>query len=312
MPPLLPEIFSEPVYVGDMLGDAPIETGEPPEEAGRGSNEPPEKDLFSRVRDSVDRYLKRVVVPARYSGSWDESLHPRDEDGQFMKGYRIHPQQFTEDELHGNHRSQLWDESGYEDGSATRKGMSVSRSLRSLIDYFAGEHGGSVGRGAMLSGAHIVELEGDESGDDPWETENEALIHPKKLLSSTPIEGSKFMAQLTAEVNHRWRDQLDDGNEFYYDFAKSEWKERTSTGDLGDDVRPIMDEHEKKLDDIEAIIAFGPSTDDEDWDIIEEMLQKSPRLAEMLREADHEDWYPAGSDKFPNGRYPLTEAAISG
>lgn len=142
--------------------------------------------------------------------SFREEDHPRDGDGKFTKVFRIHSKEFTQQDLHDAHESKPWVDSGDERLDRPRKGLSASKSIEDLVDYFAGGNGVSIGRGALFNGSHFVELEGEESGDDPWEKESEILIHPKKIISSTPIEKHDFFRLLKEKINSRFEHQIDD------------------------------------------------------------------------------------------------------
>jgi hypothetical protein len=119
-----------------------------------------------------------------------------------MIGYRIHSTLMTDTDLHDGHTSLLWTETGEAETDRPRSGLSVTRSMESLVSYFTGGYGVSIGRGADLRDVYVVVIEGEESGDEPFEGHDvESLIHPTKILSAVPVLGSEFLALLKDSIN---------------------------------------------------------------------------------------------------------------
>lgn len=112
----------------------------------------------------------------------------------------------TDADIHDQHVSELWVDDGRAESS--RRGLSCCDDLESLLEYFAGHpaDGVSIGRGAALAGAYLVELEGEPSGDEPWEGEDtESLIHPTRIVRQEPV-GERFVTELARTVQKNWCD----------------------------------------------------------------------------------------------------------
>lgn len=116
--------------------------------------------------------------------------------------YRIAPKPMTDADLHEDHVSRLWVCSG--DANDERRGLSCCPSYADLVHYFCGNKGeNSVGRGASLEGAYLVELEGDLSDDAPWERNHEALIHPTRIVAQEPVT-ERFVQDVVAAMRSAW------------------------------------------------------------------------------------------------------------
>lgn len=113
--------------------------------------------------------------------------------GMTVTAYRISPRPLTEADLHDGHVSRVWDSTGIEDGD--RAGLSACDSYGGLIGYFAGGIGLSLGRGAALEGAYLVVLEGELSNDEPFDGDDEILVHPTRIVSQEPVT-ERFIADL--------------------------------------------------------------------------------------------------------------------
>lgn len=217
-------------------------------------NTPDEEDLQSFEQEAAAVAMDFLAVASERMGedfqklSFDESKHARDSSGRFAKGYRVHRKAFTKDDLHDRHESRPWIDSGDDAKDRPRRGMSVSGSLDELADYFAGGIGTSIGRGASLRDAHLAELEGDESGDDPFEPENEKLIHPKRLISSTPVEKHPFFGQLKEKINSRFGDRIPVGQEYDYVPELDDWLPVESKTKLPAKLYDWVTDHDWDLD----------------------------------------------------------------
>jgi hypothetical protein len=112
-----------------------------------------------------------------------------------MTYYRISPRPLTSDDCHREHTSQVW--IGDEE---SRSGLSCCASLSDLRDYFFGGDGVSYGRGAHLGGSYLVAFEGELSDDAPRD-EGECLVHPTKIISCTPVEGTSWLEDLLEDLS---------------------------------------------------------------------------------------------------------------
>jgi hypothetical protein len=130
--------------------------------------------------------------------------------------YRISPRPMADSDLHDRHESSLWIDDGLDE--RPRSGLSVCEGYEQLLSYFAGGCGVSLGRGAVYQGAYIVELEGEPSGDEPWERELEALIHPARIVSQEPV-AERFLADLCEHIEAM---MLRDGQRARYDAERDE------------------------------------------------------------------------------------------
>jgi len=119
--------------------------------------------------------------------------------------YRISKREMTEKDCHSNYTSSLWYNSNKEDD---RRGISCCNTLEQLMKYFLGDVGTSFCRGAQIGGSYLVELEGEESEDEPWEGDIEFLIHPTKIISCNPVEQTEWFQELLNRAqdmaNDKW------------------------------------------------------------------------------------------------------------
>ncbi|CAK9102622.1 Uncharacterized protein SCF082_LOCUS47961 [Durusdinium trenchii] len=207
--------------------------------------------------------LRQALKRALYA-KFDESQHPRDEMGRFVKAYRIHDGEFTEKDLHDNHMSRLWQDTGDPEQDRPRRGLSATATYDALLAYFTGSTGMSIGRSANFDNAHFVEFEGDPSDDDAWEeSEGEILVHPKRIVSSVPVRDSQFMADLTDAINERWESYKDSpDNRFEYDFDYSEWKEIQRPRIEPDDYEEDDISYEELVEHYADRLAAGKETED--------------------------------------------------
>lgn len=209
--------------------------------------------------------------PGEHPLGWCETDHPRDDTGKFVDKegayWRIHSKQFTGADLHDNHASRVWLD---QDDENTRHGLSVAKTIDGLVDYFAGHKGGgsSPGRGATFQGAHLVQVEGDETGDTPYEWDyGERLITPRRILSSTPIENTPFVDLLKKRIDEIWGN---DCGSHEYEFNGNGF-DRIQRGTLGwtQGERDALDSSSMTPDEFREILTHGPSH--EYWDSIEQM-----------------------------------------
>ena len=237
--------------------------------------------------------FRRAGQVERYAGQWDEGQHPRASDGRFgdkagdgdggssgtskfqegRRGtyWRIHPKEFTQEDLHDNHKSRLWDDTGYEKDEHERSGLSTTPTLHDLLKYFGGSSVNSIGRGAILEGAHLVQLEGEESDDkgfdDNPEYHRETLVHPTKIVHSAPLSESQwFMDRLTEEINGSFADR---DEEIVRDPERDDWVTiPKGTGSWTKDARKWMTDEKMTISEIEQIVKDGEVDDNwDDWDI---------------------------------------------
>lgn len=116
--------------------------------------------------------------------------------------FRLHRGPITPDQLHDNHQSRLWVDDGNE--ASTRKGLSTTASIDDLLDYFTGQQGNSLGRGAFFQDAHIVELKGKPSDDEAYEGHvGETLIHPTEIVKQAALDKTDFMSRLVKRTREK-------------------------------------------------------------------------------------------------------------
>lgn len=248
-----------------------------------------ERELPSAEHDTgeripVDRFSRAGVnnnsgnPVSRYS-QFNEEQHPRDSEGRFMKGFRISKQPMTDADLHDNHISRLWVD-GSDSDVAKRRGVSAMPSLDALVNYFTGETGTSPGRGAYFEGAHLIEFEGDETGDSGWDP-GEILLHPRRVVSSTPIDKTDFIERLTDSINERWGTS---DYEYVYSPERDEFVERKKrqkgSEDLSSAAVEALEYSSLTAEKIKEILSTGESH--QNWDSIEELESMFPdELAEL-------------------------------
>jgi len=246
----------------------------------------------------------RIQV-SKYS-AFRESEHPRDDDGRFSDKdgafWRIHDREFTKKDIHNNHRSKVWLD---QDDENTKPGLSVTKTLDDLVNYFAGHRrgGSSAGRGATLNGAHLVQIAGHENGEVPYEEQDgERLIEPHRVLSSTPVHQTPFLGMLKKRIDDQW---AQDGEEFEYNPTVDDWKiipkgthgwstpEREALGSL-------------TPSEFKEIISSGP--EHEYWDSIEQMKDFYPEeFASITRRMEHPP------DQYSKGELDMNERiAVAG
>jgi hypothetical protein len=125
---------------------------------------------------------------------------------------RISQREMDEDDLHDNHESRLWVD-GADSDSAVRSGISGAKSIDDLVGYFSS--GDSLGRYAFFGDQYLVEYEGEESGDTPFEGEyGESLVHPKKIVQQRLVTETDFLRKLVDAERER---RGDNGGVIAYD-----------------------------------------------------------------------------------------------
>jgi hypothetical protein len=259
-----------------------------------------QREMFARrLTDEIDR----AVGVERYSANWDESKHPRDNSGKFISEesdtyWRLHPKEFAHDDVHGGHTSELW--TG-DDPDSTRKGLSTTKTLEELVSYFAGWPGEtSPGRSLHVGDSHLVQMRGDESGDEPYEAaEGEKLIHPNSVINSVPLSDTDFMDRLTKLVNKRWSesDELDEDQELEWD--GTEFRPiRKGTAGFTEQQRELVENAFPEAWELEwSYENEGDEPNDEDVLKLKKLRSQEPELMKLLE-----------SRLFPEGQTEKYEA----
>lgn len=118
---------------------------------------------------------------------------------------RISQREMDEDDLHNDHESRLWVD-GSDSDTAVRSGVSGARSIDDLVGYFAS--GDSLGRYAFFGDQYLIEYEGDESDDTPFEEQyGESLVHPKKIVQQRLVTKTDFLRKLVEAERERRGDK---------------------------------------------------------------------------------------------------------
>lgn len=235
------------------------------------------------IAGQVSRYQRAEQMHAAHKYAFTEQEHPRDEGGKFSekKGayWRVHSGPFTEKDLHGNHKSKVWLD---QDDENTRNGLSVAETLDDLASYFAGHKkgGSSAGRGATFGGTHLAQVEGTPSEDTPYEEEDkERLIHPKRILSSTPIEETPFLDMVRKKMNERFGGDFGDHE---YEFNGNGF-DRIQRGTHGwtPEERDAVESSSMTPDELKEVLSTGPSH--QYWDSVEQMENLYPDELELIK-----------------------------